>query len=218
MANREACELYIEQQIEEALEEGKTPYSIGKEISSMIERIFETKIPARTLEQRARRQINATNVANDSTAENDNKTKEEDKKNKEDLPLCKNGCKKPVYINRVKPYGANSKYHGLCVTCMDRLKRKIRKEKAEIVAVATKTETTPQAKEPQDQINKDEQRKLWNQVTLKLKNINSIIETQTKLPPFAALNNEEAKELRLACESFGFLMQHYEGVRICVKP
>ena len=56
------------------------------------ERIFETKIPARTLEQRARRQINATNVANDSTAENDNKTKEEDKKNKEDLPLCKNGC------------------------------------------------------------------------------------------------------------------------------
>jgi hypothetical protein len=37
------------QQIDEALKEGKTPYAIGKAISSMIERIFETKIPARTL-------------------------------------------------------------------------------------------------------------------------------------------------------------------------
>jgi len=69
MANREACELYIEQQIEEALEEGKAPYSIGKEISSMIERIFETKIPPKTLAKRAERKKNgiATNVANKPT-------------------------------------------------------------------------------------------------------------------------------------------------------
>jgi hypothetical protein len=36
MANPEACELYIDQQIEEGLEEGKTPYSIGKEMSGWI--------------------------------------------------------------------------------------------------------------------------------------------------------------------------------------
>ena len=69
MANREACELYIEQQIEEALEEGKTPYLIGKEISTMIERIFETKIPPRTLESRAARKKAAvtSNEASEST-------------------------------------------------------------------------------------------------------------------------------------------------------
>ncbi len=55
MANREACELWIEQEIESGLEEGKTPYSIGKELSAMVERVFETKIKPATLEKRAER-------------------------------------------------------------------------------------------------------------------------------------------------------------------
>jgi hypothetical protein len=65
MANREACEVYIEQEIKEGLDEGKTPYSIGKELSGWVEKLFETYIPPRTIEQRARRQ-NATNVAKKS--------------------------------------------------------------------------------------------------------------------------------------------------------
>ena len=39
MANREACELYIEQEIDEALKQGKKPYSIGKELAAWIEKL-----------------------------------------------------------------------------------------------------------------------------------------------------------------------------------
>lgn len=70
MANREACEVYIQQEIDQGLAEGKKPYSIGKEVASWVGKIFETRISARTIEQRARRQAksrpepkNATNVA-----------------------------------------------------------------------------------------------------------------------------------------------------------
>jgi hypothetical protein len=65
MANKEACELYIEQEIKDSLGEGKTPYSIGQELSKWVIKLFETYIPARTIEQRARRQ-DATNVAKKS--------------------------------------------------------------------------------------------------------------------------------------------------------
>lgn len=94
MANREACELYIEQQIEEALEEGKTPYSIGKELSSMIERIFETKMPPKTLEKRAGRIKSKlpTNVGNDSTALNNcNKSKSNENQTKAKRQPAKDG-------------------------------------------------------------------------------------------------------------------------------
>lgn len=55
MANREACELYIEQEIEAGLEEGKTPYSIGQELSGWIAKLFETRIPPDTIKNRAAR-------------------------------------------------------------------------------------------------------------------------------------------------------------------
>lgn len=66
MANHEACELYIEQQIESGLEDGKTPYAIGKELSVWIARLFEVKIPRKTLEKRAERKKEKlpTNVGN----------------------------------------------------------------------------------------------------------------------------------------------------------
>lgn len=68
MANREACELYIEQEIDDALKEGKKPYSIGKDLSVWIEELFNTKINPTTLEKRAERQQNKspTNVGKDS--------------------------------------------------------------------------------------------------------------------------------------------------------
>lgn len=55
MANSEACELYIEQQIKEELKEGKNPHQIGRELSTWIAKLFQVHIPERTLEQRARR-------------------------------------------------------------------------------------------------------------------------------------------------------------------
>jgi hypothetical protein len=56
VALNEACQLWIEQEIDEGLKEGKKPYSIGKEISRAIEKLFEAKIPSETIRTRARRQ------------------------------------------------------------------------------------------------------------------------------------------------------------------
>ena len=53
---QEACQLYIEQEIEKGIEEGKTPYSMGKEIAGWIEKLFEAKISPKTIEKRAQRQ------------------------------------------------------------------------------------------------------------------------------------------------------------------
>ena len=55
MSNREACELWIEQEIETGLEAGKKPYSIGKELAAMVERLFETKMNPETIRSRVRR-------------------------------------------------------------------------------------------------------------------------------------------------------------------
>ena len=55
MANREACELYIEQEIKDALEQGKKPYTIGHEIAAWIEKVFELNIKPTTIEKRAER-------------------------------------------------------------------------------------------------------------------------------------------------------------------
>jgi len=69
MANREACEVFIDQEIESGLKEGKTPYSIGKDLSKWIVKLFEVRIEPRTIEQRARRADStkdATNVAKQS--------------------------------------------------------------------------------------------------------------------------------------------------------
>ena len=64
MANREACELYIEQEIKSGLESGKKPYSIGKELSVWIEKMFEVHVKPNTLTRKAQRQVkkNSTNV------------------------------------------------------------------------------------------------------------------------------------------------------------
>jgi hypothetical protein len=53
--NQEACQLFIEQEIQKGLDEGKTPYSIGKDLAVWIEKLFEASIPQETLERRADR-------------------------------------------------------------------------------------------------------------------------------------------------------------------
>ncbi|MCU0589886.1 MAG: hypothetical protein MUC33_01210 [Desulfobacterales bacterium] len=55
MANREACELYIEQEIKSALEDGKKPWTIGKELAAWVEKLFEVTISPHTLRMRAKR-------------------------------------------------------------------------------------------------------------------------------------------------------------------
>jgi hypothetical protein len=55
MANREACELYIEQEIKEQLAQGKKPWSIGKELSKWVEKLFEVTINPKTIASRATR-------------------------------------------------------------------------------------------------------------------------------------------------------------------
>jgi DNA modification methylase len=52
---QEACQLFIEQEIETGLKQGRTPYSIGKELSTWVEKLFEAKIPPKTIEKRAER-------------------------------------------------------------------------------------------------------------------------------------------------------------------
>jgi hypothetical protein len=56
MANREACEVYIDQEIASGLDDGKTPYAIGKEISNWVAKLFEVRISPETLKTRAARQ------------------------------------------------------------------------------------------------------------------------------------------------------------------
>ncbi len=72
MAHREACQLFIEQQIKEGLSEGKTAYSIGKELAAWVEKLFETSIPVKTLQSRAwrERRKNTSNEVNDITPSN----------------------------------------------------------------------------------------------------------------------------------------------------
>lgn len=69
MTHNDACKLFIEQEIQEGLKQGKTPYAIGRELAAWIERLVETNIPARTLTKQAERtkQKLATNVANHPT-------------------------------------------------------------------------------------------------------------------------------------------------------
>jgi hypothetical protein len=66
MANREACEVYIEQEIKDSLAAGKKPWTIGKELSKWIEKLFEVTINPRTIERRAERIENTTNVVKKS--------------------------------------------------------------------------------------------------------------------------------------------------------
>lgn len=98
MAHDEACQLYIKQEIERGLEEGRTPYSIGKDLSKWIEKLFEASIPATTIEKKAER-IKAnnlpTNVGNNSTTQNNTEKEKKREITKESGFFTKDGCGGP---------------------------------------------------------------------------------------------------------------------------
>lgn len=66
----EACQLWLQQEVEAGLKEGKKPYTLGKEISKAIAKHFETYIKPETIEKRAERikKENPTNVGKKSKA------------------------------------------------------------------------------------------------------------------------------------------------------
>jgi hypothetical protein len=80
MAISEACCLWIDQRIEEELQEQKSHRAIGRQIAKEIEKYFETKVDPETIRKRADRQ-GGTNVPEDSSLEDDSESKG-NKKNK----------------------------------------------------------------------------------------------------------------------------------------
>ena len=76
LAKQQACQLFIEQEIEKGLAEKKTTYQIGKEVAAWIQKLFQAKVRPETIEERARRQRIATNVATKSTQENQSEIQE----------------------------------------------------------------------------------------------------------------------------------------------
>jgi len=55
MAHQEACQVFIEQEIDKGLKAGKTAYSIAKDLKMELKKLFEAAIPHETLKTRARR-------------------------------------------------------------------------------------------------------------------------------------------------------------------
>ncbi len=92
---QQACQLYIEQEIEAGLAEGKTKYSIGHEIAEWVESVFGAEIKPNTIEQRARRHEEelVTNVTN-LELDPDNLTPEQ--KQIVDLYQAAQKCKKDI--------------------------------------------------------------------------------------------------------------------------
>ena len=77
MAINEACQLWLEQQIPEGLEGGKSYRQIGRELSKEVLKMFEVYIKPETIRKRAERQSRAgTNVPPQSTPENDSENKD----------------------------------------------------------------------------------------------------------------------------------------------
>jgi len=66
---QEACQLYIEQEIEAGLADGKTKYAIGQEIAGWIEKLFGAKVKPDTIKKRAQRYETklVTNVTTDTS-------------------------------------------------------------------------------------------------------------------------------------------------------
>lgn len=72
MANKDACEIFIEQEIDDGLQQGKTAHSIGKDLSDWIGKLFQAKIKPATIAKRAQRRRNklGTNVPTTATPPN----------------------------------------------------------------------------------------------------------------------------------------------------
>ena len=51
LEKQEACQLYIEQEIESGLEKGQTPYQIGKEVAEWVQKLFEVAVKPKTVKK-----------------------------------------------------------------------------------------------------------------------------------------------------------------------
>jgi hypothetical protein len=81
LAKQQACQLFIEQEIDKGLAAGEAKPQIGKRLAEWIEKLFDAKVKPRTIEQRARRiETSATNVASESTQGNDSRIEEKQDK------------------------------------------------------------------------------------------------------------------------------------------
>lgn len=78
LAKQQACQLFIEQEIEKGLNEGKTKYAIGHEIAAWIKKLFEADVKPHTIQMRAERMEDklVTNVTTDSTPQDQTEIKE----------------------------------------------------------------------------------------------------------------------------------------------
>ena len=56
LAKQEACQLYIEQEIEGGLEREETPYQIAKRLIGEMQKLFEVSVKRDTIRKRAQRQ------------------------------------------------------------------------------------------------------------------------------------------------------------------
>lgn len=74
---QEACQLYIEQEIEAGLADGKSKYAIGQEIAGWIEKLFGAQVKPNTITQRAHRfeEKLMTNVTNGFDLDSDTQDK-----------------------------------------------------------------------------------------------------------------------------------------------
>lgn len=70
---QEACQLYIEQEIDEGLKQGKTPYTVAKEIIPWLQKLFDVRVNPKTIESKAyrKKQEITSSEVNDLTTGND---------------------------------------------------------------------------------------------------------------------------------------------------
>lgn len=143
MAHSEACQLFIEEQIKEGLEAGKTPYSIGKELTAMIERHFEASIPQDTLKKRAQRmqQKIGTNVSMSETHQNHSDIQ---KNQVYEHGGKREGAGRPIkYVPEPKPWSCALQMAGLAIGQLSRIPADDPKRQEAFKKVSDWMETNP---------------------------------------------------------------------------
>lgn len=94
LEKQEACQLYIEQEIETGLADGKTKYAIGQEIAGWIEKLFGAKVKPQTIRVRADRYeeelvTNVTTGVMEMTPAREKIIENYEKREKKDTLVCK---------------------------------------------------------------------------------------------------------------------------------
>jgi ParB family chromosome partitioning protein len=118
LEKQEACRLYIEQEIDDGLEAGETPYRIAKRLVKPIQKLFEVVVNRKTLESRAyrRQQEFTSNEVNEESAINTDSKSKLEKLEKPSHGGARPGAGRPPKIivkkptNRTQGTGENEWY------------------------------------------------------------------------------------------------------------